>query len=203
MSGSKRKSHQPAESAPLNTGRLSDVLPRIEPSLRRYARYWWVVAIATVFTLARFSEAFLILRVQSIGLPPGFRPIVLVITSLVYSQSGYPTGSLSDRMDRVAILILGLLLLVLADLALTSAASLSTAALGVALWDLHMGFTQGLLSTLIAETVPAELRGTAFGTFNLVTGVALLAASVIAGALWDATGPQGTFLVARDSPYWP
>lgn len=103
----------------------------------------------------------------------------------------------------MTILILGLLLLVLADLALTSAASLSTAALGVALWDLHMGFTRGLLSTLIAETVPAELRGTAFGTFNLVTGVALLAASVIAGALWDAAGPQGTFLVARDPPYWP
>lgn len=92
MSGSKRKSHQPAESAPLNTGRLSDVLPRIEPSLRRYARYWWVVAIATVFTLARFSEAFLILRVQSIGLSSGFRPIVLVITSLVYSLWAYPAG---------------------------------------------------------------------------------------------------------------
>ncbi len=98
-------------------------------------------------------------------------------------------------MDRVTILILGLLLLVLADLALAFAASLSTAALGVALWDLHMGFTQGLLSTLIVETAPADLRGTVFGTRNPVTGVALLAASVIAGALWDAGGPQGTFLV--------
>ena len=159
------------------------------------ASYWWVVAIATVFTLARFSEAFLILRAQSIGLSLALTPIVLVIMSLVYSLSAYPIGILSDRIDRVAILILGLLLLVLADLALAFAPGLSTVALGVALWGLHMGFTQGLLSTLIAETAPPELRGTAFGMFNLVTGVALLAASVIAGALWDAVGPQGTFLV--------
>jgi MFS family permease len=158
------------------------------------ATYWWVVAIAAVFTLARFSEAFLILLAQSIGLPLTFIPIVLVIMSLAYSLSAYPIGVLSDRMDRVTILILGLALLVLADLVLAFATDILGVSMGVVLWGLHMGCTQGLLSTLIAETAPAELRGTAFGLFNLVTGLALLAASVIAGALWDVTGPQGTFL---------
>jgi MFS family permease len=179
----------------------SGEIRRVRMPLRREelgrlgANYWWVVAIATMFTLARFSEAFLILRAQSIGLPLALTPIVLGIMSLVYSLSAYPIGILSDRMDRVTILILGLLLLILADLALAFASGITSVGIGVALWGLHMGFTQGLLSTLIAETAPAELRGTAFGMFNLVTGVALLAASVIAGALWDASGPQATFLV--------
>lgn len=158
------------------------------------ATYWWVVAIAAVFTLARFSEAFLILRAQSIGLPLTLIPIVLVIMSLAYSLSAYPIGAVSDRMDRVTILILGLALLVFADLVLAFATDILGVSIGVVLWGLHMGCTQGLLSTLIAETAPAELRGTAFGLFNLVNGLALLAASVIAGALWDVTGPQGTFL---------
>lgn len=114
--------------------------------------------------------------------------------SLAYSLSAYPIGILSDRMDRMTILILGMVLLILADLTLAFAATLLGVAIGVVLWGLHMGFTQGLFVTLIAEAVPAELRGTAFGTFNLITGLALLAASVIAGALWDTIGPQGTFL---------
>jgi MFS family permease len=156
--------------------------------------YWWVVVIAAVFTLARFSEAFLILRAESIGLPLALVPIVLVIMNLAYSLSAYPIGILSDRMDRVTILILGLALLIAADLTLAFGASFAGIGAGVVLWGLHMGFTQGLLATLIAETAPAELRGTAFGMFNLVTGLALLVASVIAGALWDAAGPQGTFL---------
>ena len=158
------------------------------------ATYWWVVAVAAVFTLARFSEAFLILRAQSIGLPLALVPIVLVLMSLAYSLSAYPIGILSDRMDRVTILILGLALLVLADLVLAFASGILGVGIGVVLWGLHMGFTQGLLSTLVAETAPAELRGTAFGVFNLITGLVLLAASVIAGALWDAVGPEGTFL---------
>ncbi|MDW6022539.1 MFS transporter [Mesorhizobium sp. BAC0120] len=156
--------------------------------------YWWVVAVATVFTLARFSEAFLILRAQSIGLPLALVPIVLVIMSLAYSLSAYPIGILSDRMDRVTILIAGLALLVAADLTLAFTTGIVGIAIGVTLWGLHMGFTQGLLSTLIAETAPEELRGTAFGVFNLITGLALLAASIVAGALWDAAGPQVTFI---------
>lgn len=170
-------------------------LPLHRDELRRLGvTYWWVVAVAAVFTLARFSEAFLILRAQSIGLPLALVPVVLVIMALAYSLSAYPVGVLSDRVDRLTLLGIGLLLLVAADLVLAFASGLVGVAIGVVFWGLHMGFTQGLLATLVAETAPAELRGTAFGLFNLVSGVALLLASVVAGALWDITGPQGTFL---------
>lgn len=158
------------------------------------ATYWWVVAVAAVFTLARFSEAFLVLRAQSIGLPLMLVPVVLVIMNIAYAVSAYPVGALSDRMDRVTILILGLLLLLMADLVLAFVPGLIGLTVGVVLWGLHMGFTQGLLATLVADTAPEEQRGTAFGMFNLITGLALLVASVIAGALWDVVGPQGTFL---------
>jgi MFS family permease len=156
--------------------------------------FWWVVAIATVFSLARFSEAFLVLRAQSIGLPLMLVPAVLVVMNIAYSLSAFPIGTLSDRVGRVTLLILGLLLLLGADLVLAFTAGIVGLACGVVLWGLHMGFTQGILAALVADTAPAELRGTAFGMFNLVTGLALLAASVIAGALWDQVGPQGTFL---------
>ncbi|MCK9515447.1 MAG: MFS transporter [Ottowia sp.] len=170
-------------------------MPLHRDELRRLSRgYWWVVALATVFTLARFSEAFLILRAQSVGLSLTLVPLVLVIMSLVYSLSAFPVGILSDRVDRVKVLVVGLALLVLADLILAYSSGIVGIGIGVAFWGLHMGFTQGLLATLIAEAAPVDLRGTAFGMFNLITGVALLAASVIAGALWDAAGPQGTFL---------
>ena len=158
------------------------------------ADYWWVVAVATVFTLARFSEAFLVLRSQSIGLPPALVPVVMVVMNLAYALSAYPVGIVSDRLERVTILILGLALLMLADLVLAFATNVLWVGVGVVLWGLHMGFTQGLLSALVADTAPADLRGTAFGMFNLVTGVALLLASVVAGALWDVAGPEGTFL---------
>lgn len=170
-------------------------MPLHREELRRLdAAYWWVVTVAAIFTLARFSEAFLVLRAQSIGLPFALVPVVLVLMSLAYSLSAYPAGILSDRMDKMAILIVGLLLLVVADVVLAFATGLLAVAIGVVLWGLHMGFTQGLLSTLVAETAPAELRGTAFGMFNLICGLALLAASIIAGALWDTAGPRGTFL---------
>lgn len=156
--------------------------------------YWWVAAIATVFTLARFSEAFLILRAQNVGLPIALVPAVLVVMNVVYAAAAYPAGALSDRIGRMAVLAVGIVLLILADLALALLPSIGGVALGVVLWGLHMGLTQGPLSTLVADTAPAELRGTAFGFFNLLAGLAMLAASVIAGALWDASGPQGTFL---------
>ncbi|QSZ05598.1 MFS transporter (plasmid) [Rhizobium ruizarguesonis] len=163
--------------------------------LRRLgATYWWVVAVAAVLTLARFSEAFLILRAQSIGFSVTAIPIVLVVMSLAYSLSAYPVGVLSDRVNRTTLLAVGLVLLLAADLALAFAGDIVWVGFGVVLWGCHMGFTQGLLATLIAESAPAELRGTAFGVFNLVTGISLLVASVVAGALWDMTGPQGTFL---------
>ncbi len=156
--------------------------------------YWWVVGVATVFTLARFSEAFLVLRAQTVGLPIALVPAVLVLMNVIYALAAYPAGALSDHMDRRTLLIVGLAVLVAADVALAEATSVACVAVGVALWGLHMGLTQGLLATLVADTASAELRGTAFGMFNLVTGVALLAASVIAGELWDVIGAQGTFL---------
>jgi MFS family permease len=135
-----------------------------------------------------------VLRAQSIGLPIMLVPAVLVVMNIAYAVSAYPVGVLSDRMDRVTVLILGLLLLLLADVMLAIASGIAGVAIGVLLWGLHMGFTQGLFAALIADIAPAELRGTAFGMFNLIVGLALLLASVIAGALWDAFGPQSTFL---------
>lgn len=156
--------------------------------------YWWIVAVGFMFTLARFSEAFLILRAQSVGLPIVLVPAALVLMNVAYAFSAYPVGALSDGTGRVTLMGVGLGLLLAADLVLAFAPGIGAVALGVALWGLHMGFTQGLLAALVADAAPAELRGTAFGVFNLATGGALLLASVIAGALWDAVGPQGTFL---------
>ena len=158
------------------------------------AAYWWVVAVATVFTLARFSEAFLILRAGNVGLPITWLPAVLALMNVAYAMAAYPAGVLSDRFNRVPLLALGMLLLVTADIALALLPSLGGMALGVVLWGLHMGLTQGLLAALVADTSPAELRGTAFGFFNLLGGLAMLAASILAGGLWDIAGPQGTFL---------
>jgi MFS family permease len=156
--------------------------------------YWLVVGIAAVFTLARFSEAFLVLRAADAGLPAMLAPAVMVLMSVVYAASAYPAGVLADRMDHGRLLLIGLGVLVVADLMLALAPGLAGVAAGVALWGLHMGVTQGLLAAMVADTAPAELRGTAFGVFNLVGGVALLAASVLAGLLWDLAGPAGTFL---------
>ena len=156
--------------------------------------YWWIVGIAAVFTLARFSEAFLILRAQDVGLPITLVPAVLVVMNVFYALAAYPAGVASDRMNRTTLLIVGLVLLLAADLALALLPSIGGVALGVVLWGLHMGLTQGLFAALVADAAPPELRGTAYGFFNLLTGVAMLAASVIAGALWDATGPKGTFV---------
>ncbi|WP_367116308.1 MFS transporter [Bradyrhizobium sp.] len=157
--------------------------------------YWRVVIVGIVFTLARFSEAFLILRAQNVGLHTMWVPAVLVLMNIVYSMSAYPAGVLSDRFNRKGLLPVGLFFLAAADLALALMPNLVGVALGVILWGLHMGFTQGLFATLVADTAPPALRGTAYGYFNLFTGLAMLAASILAGALWDAFGPAATFLV--------
>ncbi|WP_374445106.1 MFS transporter [Stella sp.] len=183
--------HEPKRTAGVR--RVRNPLSRRELGLLG-ATYWWVVAVAAVFTLARFSEAFLILRAEAAGLPLMLVPAVLVAMNLAYAASAYPAGALSDRVDRGTILIAGLGLLIAADLVLAFAPGLPGIACGVVLWGLHMGFTQGLFAALVADAAPAELRGTAYGMFNLVTGLALLAASIIAGALWDGLGPQWTFL---------
>jgi MFS family permease len=158
------------------------------------AAYWLVVAVATIFTLARFSEAFLLLRAQSIGISLALVPIVMVAMNVLYALSAWPVGALSDRIGRYGLLAGGFALLVVADLVLAFASNIGLICLGAALWGLHMGLTQGLLASLIADTAPEDLRGTAFGMFYLITGIATLAASLIAGALWDWIGPAGTFV---------
>jgi len=158
------------------------------------AAFWQVTAVGAAMMLARFSEAFLVLKASATGLSNAWVPLVMVVMSLVYSLSSYPAGALSDRVGRVSLLVAGLVVLIAADLVLAFGGSITAMMIGVALWGLHMGLTQGGLSTMVADTAPKALRGTAFGLFNLASGLALLVGSVIAGLLWDASGPSATFL---------
>jgi MFS family permease len=155
--------------------------------------YWWVVAIGAVFTLARFSEAFLVLRAQQGGIPVAWVPLVMAAMNLVYAGSAYPFGRLSDRINHTTLLALGLVVLITADLVLAINDHWLAVAVGVTLWGVHMGITQGLLATMVAATAPADLRGTAYGFFNLVSGIAMLMASIAAGLLWDRCGASFTF----------
>jgi MFS family permease len=179
-----RPSGQATVRAPLSRAEL----------IRLGSAYWIVVGLATVFTLARFSEAFLLLRAHSVGLALSWIPAMLVVMNAVYAFAAWPAGAVSDRLGRFGVLTVGFTVLIIADLVLAFGAGIALITLGVAFWGLHMGLTQGLLAALVADTAPASLRGTAFGVFNLVTGLAMLAASVLAGALWDAMGPQAAFV---------
>jgi MFS family permease len=158
------------------------------------APYWIVVGIGAVLTLARFSEAFLILRAQGAGLPIALAPAVLVVMNIVYSISAYPLGALSDKIDRKLMLSAGFVTLIASDLVLAGAGGLPMVMTGVALWGLHMGMTQGLLAALVADEAPPNLRATSFGIFNFVSGVALLLANLIAGLLWETIGSRATFM---------
>jgi len=155
--------------------------------------YWWVVLIGAVFTLARFSEAFLLLRAEQGGIPLAFVPLVIVVMNVVYALSAYPFGKLSDRIPAFWLLLGGMAFLIAADLVLAIDDTWMVVLLGVALWGVHMGMTQGLLAKMVADHAPADLRGTAFGLFNLVSGVSMLMASIIAGGLWDWIGASATF----------
>ena len=164
-------------------------------SLRRLGNtYWWVVAIGALFTLARFSEAFLVLRAEQGGLPLALIPLVLIAMNLVYALAAYPFGKLSDSMNHSTLLAWALLVLIAADLVLALGNHWSWVWAGVSLWGLHLGMSQGLLATMVADVAPAELRGTAYGFFNLMSGLAMLLASALAGLLWDALGAAFTFL---------
>jgi MFS family permease len=156
-------------------------------------RFWWVVAVGAMFTLARFSEAFLVLRAMQGGMSIALIPLVMVAMNLVYAVSAYPFGKLADSMEHRKLLMIGVGMLIAADLVLAHGNHWTTVLLGATIWGLHMGMTQGLLATMVAETAPAELRGTAFGLFNLFSGVALLTASTIAGLVWDGFGASATF----------
>lgn len=176
--------------------------------------YWGVVGIGVLFTLARFSEAFLVLKGQEAGLPLTLVPLVMVCMNVVYAAASTPAGALSDRLGRRVLLAAGMLALAGADLVLAAVPGLTGLFVGAALWGLHMALSQGLLAALVADTAPGPLRGTAFGLFNLVTGLSLLLASVLAGALWQAAGPPATFAVSGvfaaiaaaalvTNPFWP
>ena len=168
---------------------------RRENLKRLSGAYWWVAGVGAVFTLARFSEAFLVLRAQQGGIPVTYVPLVMAGMNMVYSGSAYPFGKLSDRMNHGILLSLGLLVLIAADLVLAASDHWLTVACGVSLWGLHMGITQGLLATMVADTAPEDLRGTAYGFFNLISGMAMLVASAAAGLLWDNLGAPFTFYV--------
>jgi len=184
---------EPARSANLRRPRF----PLHIDELKRLSGTFWLVALtAALFSLARFSEAFLILRARDAGLPIALSPLVLVAMNVVYALSAYPAGAFTDGRSRLAPLAAGLLLLIGANIALAAPYGGLAVALGVALWGLHMGLTQGLLATLVADVAASELRGTAFGLFNLVGGVATLLASLLAGALWDSYGAAATFLAS-------
>jgi len=178
--------------------RSSQATARAPLRLRDLARFpgefWQVIAVAMVFMLARFSEAFLILKASAAGLPLVLAPLVLVVMNVVYAAGSYPAGAWADRVAPRRLLLVGLASLVAADLVLASAAGVMTAFIGIALWGAHLALSQGLLAKLVAEHAPEELRGSAFGVFHLTTGLATLAASVMAGLLWDWRGAGATFL---------
>jgi MFS family permease len=170
--------------------------PICKESLKRLGTsYWWVVVIGAVFTLARFSEAFLVLRAQQGGVPVALVPLVMVAMNIIYALSAYPFGKLSDRMSHAKLLALGLIILIAADLVLATNDHWGFVIAGVALWGVHLGITQGLLATMVADTAPVDLRGTAYGFFNLMSGIAMMVASGIAGLLWDQFGAAFTFYV--------
>ena len=163
-------------------------------NLRRLGKAcWWVIGLGAVLTLARFSEAFLVLRAQQSGVPQALIPLVMVVMNVLYSLSAYPFGKLSDGMSHTRLLQWGLMVLIGADVVLALSSHWMGVILGVALWGIHMGMTQGLLAAMIAKTAPRDLRGTAFGIFSLVSGVGLLIASVGAGAIWETFGAEYTF----------
>ena len=173
--------------------------PRVNPTRRDNLRqlssaYWWVVGIGALFTLARFSEAFLVLRAQQGGLAIAWAPLVLIAMNVVFSVGAYPFGRMADSVSHRKLLAAGLAVLIAADIALAAANQGWLLWGGIALWGLHMALTQGLLATMVADTAPATLRGTAFGVFALASGISMLAASALAGLLWDRLGGASTFV---------
>jgi len=184
---------------PERNGRRKPVNPVSRENLARLGSdYWWIVGVGAAMTLARFSEAFLVLRAAQGGIPVALVPLVMVAMNVIYAASAYPFGKLSDRVSHTKLLALGLMVLIASDLVLASNDHWVTVLLGVALWGVHMGITQGLLARMVADATPDDLRGTAYGFFNLLSGLAMLAASVLAGLLWDRLGAAFTFYAGVD-----
>ena len=155
--------------------------------------FWWAIAVASLLSLARFSYAFLILKAYGIGVDAAYVPIVLVLMHLVYAAAAYPFGVLADHMDRRLQLGIGAAILIAADMVLATANVGWMAAIGAGLWGLQMAATQGLLSASVADAAPEELRGTAFGIYDMSVGLATFVASAAAGALWMVGGSPLAF----------
>ena len=155
-----------------------------------------LLAVGFLFALARFSEAFLILKGIEIGLSEAMSPLTLALFNLVYVALAYPAGALSDRMSPRSILMVGLAVLVGGNLVLAQTGSFAGLVLGVGLWGAHMALTQGIFSRMIADSAPEELRATSFGAFWFVSGIAALLASLGAGWIWDREGSSATFITS-------
>ena len=183
------------EPEPSQAGLVADERPTFAGALGLPVHFWLLVVLGSLFTLARFSQAFLVLRAQDLGLALGYIPVVLIVMNIIYAVAADPAGIAADHLSRRMLLIVGLLPLLAADVLLAQATTGVQALIGVAFWGLHLGLSEGLLSKLVADIAPAALRATAFGIFNLVNGLALLLASVMAGALWSAFGAAATFAV--------
>jgi len=189
-----KRSSNNAASGNSDTGKKSRMPLKLADARRLPAAYWIIVTIGAMFTLARFSEAFLLLRAEDAGLDIGLAPVVMIVMNVFYAAAAYPAGAAADRISHRTLLLLGLALLIASHLTLAQASSPLMLFAGAGLWGLHMAFTQGLFSKLVADSAPADLLGTGFGIFHLVSGGAMLLASVIAGALWSAYGPEATFI---------
>jgi MFS family permease len=174
--------------------RSSSARSPLRAAARLNGAYWALIVVAALFTLARFSEAFLILKTAAVGLSTSYVPLVLVLMNIAYAGCAYPAGRISDRTNRWSVVGIGAALLIGADLVLAASTRIESALVGIVLWGLAMGFTQGVFAALVADAARPEQRGTAFGVFNLVSGLALLAASALAGVVWDRAGAAATFL---------
>lgn len=158
--------------------------------------FWWIAAGAAFLTFGRGAKAFLVLRTEDVGVPLWLVPIAFVIMNTVYAATAYPVGGLSDRIDRRRLLAAGIVVLILSDVVLAMASGPWVGLLGVVLWGLHFGMTQGVLATLVVDSAPEPLRGTAFGAFSLLSGFALVASGALGGMVWDAWGPSTLFWLA-------
>jgi MFS family permease len=164
--------------------------------LRRMpALLWGTIAVATMLALARFSQAFLLLKAKQVGVDAAMVPLFMTLMGLVYGIAAFPCGALADRIDRRVQIRVGIGVLFGCYLVLATATDPWQAALGAALWGLQMGIIEGLMAAAISDAAPANLRGTAFGLYYFCTGLASLAASVAAGILWAQGGPALTFTI--------
>jgi MFS family permease len=178
---------------PIKDARIAGTPIKIKDIFKIGSAYWQIVAIAGVFTLARFSNAFLLLKARDIGISAAFVPLVIVVMNIFYASTAYPAGALSDTVKRKNVVLMGIFFLIMADIILGFANNVWMLGAGTIFWGMHLAFVKGSLSTLVTDTTSPELRGTAYGIFNFVSGIAMLASSIIAGLLWDWYGPSVTF----------